>query len=140
MSIIATEEQDQEEKLFEGIAVCGTNLSTPVVDTSAYINEVHYKVGNRLSQNINGTVTTYAYNTNNNELLSSSAPGTTVTYAYDKNGNLVYLYSFDAEQQHSYVQAANKRDYDVLLMNSPIDTHFIHHLEMKLEKISLKRI
>jgi molecular chaperone HtpG len=25
-------------------------------------------------------------------------------------------------------------------MNSPIDTHFIHHLEMKLEKISLKRV
>jgi len=48
MSIIATEEQDQEEKLFEGIAVCGTNLSTPVVDTSAYINEVRYKVGNML--------------------------------------------------------------------------------------------
>ena len=30
MSIIATEEQEQEEELFEGIAVCGTNLSTPV--------------------------------------------------------------------------------------------------------------
>jgi molecular chaperone HtpG len=28
----------------------------------------------------------------------------------------------------------------VLLMNSPIDTHFIHHLEMKLEKTSLKRV
>ena len=25
-------------------------------------------------------------------------------------------------------------------MNSPIDTHFIHHLEMKLEKIALKRV
>ena len=25
-------------------------------------------------------------------------------------------------------------------MNSPIDTHFIHHLEMKLEKTSLKRV
>ena len=47
---------------------------------------------------------------------------------------LVYLYTVDAERQHSYVQAANKKDYDVLLMNSPIDTHFIHHLEMKLEK------
>ena len=58
----------------------------------------------------------------------------------DKEGNLVYLYSFDAERQHGYVQAANKRDYDVLLMNSPIDTHFIHHLEMKLEKTSLKRV
>ena len=58
----------------------------------------------------------------------------------DKEGNLIYLYSFDAERQHSYVQAANKKNYDVLLMNSPIDTHFIHHLEMKLEKTLLKRV
>src|SRR6185295_18668010 len=58
----------------------------------------------------------------------------------DKDGQLVYLYSIDAERQHSYVNAAQKKDYDVLLMNSPIDTHFIHHLEMKLEKTSLKRV
>lgn len=58
----------------------------------------------------------------------------------DKNENLVYLYSFDADRQHSYVQAAGKKGYDVLLMNSPIDTHFIHQLEMKLEKTSLKRV
>jgi hypothetical protein len=48
MSTIASEVQEQEEELFEGIAVCGTNLATPVVDPSAYINEIHYKVGNRL--------------------------------------------------------------------------------------------
>ena len=58
----------------------------------------------------------------------------------DRDGNLVYLYCFDEDRQHSYIQAANKRDYDVLLMNSPIDTHFIHHLEMKLEKTQLKRV
>jgi molecular chaperone HtpG len=58
----------------------------------------------------------------------------------DKNGTLVYLYTIDEERQHSYVQAAQKKGYDVLLMNSPIDTHFIHHLEMKLEKTSLKRV
>lgn len=58
----------------------------------------------------------------------------------DKNGNFVYLYTIDEERQHSYVQAAQKKGYDVLLMNSPIDTHFIHHLEMKLEKTSLKRV
>jgi molecular chaperone HtpG len=58
----------------------------------------------------------------------------------DKDGNLVYLYCFDEERQHSYVQAAYKREYDVLLMNSPIDTHFIHHLEMKLDKTQLKRV
>jgi hypothetical protein len=48
MSIIATEEQGQEEELFEGIAICDISLSTSVVDRSAYINEIHYKVGNRL--------------------------------------------------------------------------------------------
>lgn len=58
----------------------------------------------------------------------------------DKNGQLVYLYTADAERQHGYVAAAQKKNYDVLLMYSPIDTHFIHHLEMKLEKTSLKRV
>lgn len=58
----------------------------------------------------------------------------------DKDGSLVYLYTVDDERQHSYVVAANKRDYDVLLMNTPIDTHFIHHLETKLEKTRLKRV
>jgi molecular chaperone HtpG len=57
-----------------------------------------------------------------------------------KTGRIVYLYTADAERQDSYIQAAHKKNYDVLLMNSPIDTHFIHHLEMKLEKTSLKRV
>ena len=48
MSIIATREQAQEEELFEEIAICDTSLSTPVVDRSIYINEIHYKVGNSL--------------------------------------------------------------------------------------------
>lgn len=58
----------------------------------------------------------------------------------DKNENLVYLYSVDAERQHGYIQAAQKKNYDVLLLDSPIDPHFIHQLEMKLEKTSLKRV
>ncbi len=48
MSIIATQEQEQEEELFNEIAICDTSLSTPVVDRSVYIHEIHYKVGNRL--------------------------------------------------------------------------------------------
>ena len=48
MSITATEEQEQEQETIEGIPVCGSNLSTPVVDTSAYISEIYYKIGNRL--------------------------------------------------------------------------------------------
>lgn len=58
----------------------------------------------------------------------------------DKDGRLVFLYTVDADRQDSYIRAAQKKDYDVLLMNSPIDTHFIHHLEQKLEKTTLKRV
>lgn len=58
----------------------------------------------------------------------------------DKNGQLVYLYTPDAERQDTYVQAARAKGYDVLLMNTPLDNHFIHHLEMKLEKTSWKRV
>ena len=79
-------------------------------------------------------------NTNNEHYTLEEYKAKVKDFQTDKDGNLVYLYSFDAGRQHSYVQAANKRDYDVLLMNSPIDTHFIHHLEMKLEKTSLKRV
>ncbi len=58
----------------------------------------------------------------------------------DKNGQLIYLYTSNAELQDSYIQTAQKRNYDVLLMNSPIDNHFIQQLEMKLEKTSMKRV
>lgn len=58
----------------------------------------------------------------------------------DKEGNLVYLYTNDEAKQHFYIQTANKRGYDVLLMNSPIDTHFVSQLEHKLEKTQLKRV
>ena len=58
----------------------------------------------------------------------------------DKNGTAVYLYTMDAEKQHGYVQTANKRDYDVLVMDTPIDNHYMQQLEMKLEKVSFKRV
>ncbi|HEY0896809.1 MAG TPA: molecular chaperone HtpG, partial [Sphingobacteriaceae bacterium] len=58
----------------------------------------------------------------------------------DKDGQVVYLYTTDAAKQDTFIQSATKKDYDVLLMNSPIDNHFISHLESKLEKTSLKRV
>ncbi|MNJ97148.1 Chaperone protein HtpG [compost metagenome] len=58
----------------------------------------------------------------------------------DKNGQVVYIYANDPAKQDSFIQSANKKDYDVLLMNSPIDNHFISQLEQKLEKTSLKRV
>jgi molecular chaperone HtpG len=58
----------------------------------------------------------------------------------DKDETLVYLYATDADKQDTFIQSANKKGYDVLLMNSPIDTHFISQMEQKLEKTSLKRV
>nr|WP_316817177.1 molecular chaperone HtpG [Pedobacter nyackensis] len=58
----------------------------------------------------------------------------------DKNGQVVYIYANDPAKQDSFIQSANKKDYDVLLMDSPIDNHFISQLEQKLEKTALKRV
>ncbi|MGV8879193.1 MAG: molecular chaperone HtpG [Sphingobacteriaceae bacterium] len=58
----------------------------------------------------------------------------------DKDGTLVYLYTNDPAKQDGFIQSANKKGYDVLLMNSPIDNHFINQLEQKLEKTSMKRV
>nr|WP_068407766.1 molecular chaperone HtpG [Pedobacter cryoconitis] len=58
----------------------------------------------------------------------------------DKNGQVVYIYTNDPAKQDGFIQSANKKDYDVLLMNSAIDNHFVTSLEQKLEKTLLKRV
>lgn len=58
----------------------------------------------------------------------------------DKDGTVVYLYTTDPAKQDSFIQSANRKSYDVLMMNSPIDSHFIHTIERKLEKTNLKRV
>jgi molecular chaperone HtpG len=58
----------------------------------------------------------------------------------DKDGIVVYIYTNDPAKQDSFIQSANRKGYDVLLMNSPLDSHFIHNLERKLEKTQLKRV
>jgi molecular chaperone HtpG len=58
----------------------------------------------------------------------------------DKNGNLALLYATDADKQHAFIEAAQNRSYDVLKLDSLIDSHFIGMLEQKLEKTTLKRV
>lgn len=58
----------------------------------------------------------------------------------DKNEQLIYLYSTDLKKQDSFIDSAHKKDYDVLVLDSPIDNHFIQHIESKLEKTQLKRV
>ena len=57
-----------------------------------------------------------------------------------KDGNLVYIYTNDLAKQHAFIDSAEKKGYDILLMNTPIDNHFIGHIEHKLEKTSFKRV
>ncbi|MGL1886226.1 MAG: molecular chaperone HtpG [Reichenbachiella sp.] len=58
----------------------------------------------------------------------------------DKDGNLVYLYSTEPAKQHAFIQSVEKKSYDVLRMDGPLDSHFIGTLEHKLEKTQLKRV
>ena len=58
----------------------------------------------------------------------------------DKNETVIALYTSDPARQHSYIDSAEKRNYDVLLMNNMIDNHFINMIEGKVEKFALKRI
>jgi len=58
----------------------------------------------------------------------------------DKNEQTIFLYATDVNKQDGFIQSANKKDYDVLVMDSPIDSHFIQNLESKLEKTQLKRV
>jgi molecular chaperone HtpG len=79
-------------------------------------------------------------NTNNELFTLNEYHDKVKDFQTDKNGQVVYIYSNDPAKQDSFIQSANKMQYDVLLMNSPIDNHFVQHLEQKLEKTSLKRV
>jgi molecular chaperone HtpG len=58
----------------------------------------------------------------------------------DKDSTVVYLYTSDAGKQDSFIQAAKNKAYDVILLDSPLDNHFINTLEQKLEKTQIKRV
>jgi molecular chaperone HtpG len=58
----------------------------------------------------------------------------------DKDGSIVYLYTTDPDKQDAFIQSAEAKSYDVLLMNGPLDNHFIGHVEHKLEKTRIKRV
>ncbi len=58
----------------------------------------------------------------------------------DKDKNLVYLYATDTNKQDSFIQSAKNKSYDVLVMDGAIDSHFINHMEQKLENTNMKRV
>ena len=58
----------------------------------------------------------------------------------DKDNMVVYIYTTDPAKQDGFIQSAEKKGYDVMVMNSPIDSHFVSSLERKLEKTQMKRV
>ena len=58
----------------------------------------------------------------------------------DKDGNEVYIYATDPTAQFSFINAANEKGYNVLLMDGQLDGHFISMLETKLEKTRFVRV
>ncbi|REC54113.1 molecular chaperone HtpG [Chryseobacterium piscium] len=70
-----------------------------------------------------------------NELEEKIKPNQT-----DKDGNLVILYATNADEQHSYIQSAKDKGYEVILLDSPIVPHLIQKLETSKEKISFVRV
>ncbi len=58
----------------------------------------------------------------------------------DKDDKLVLLYASNKEQQHSYIEAAKAKGFEVLLLDSPIVSHLMQKLETSKEKVSFARV
>ena len=58
----------------------------------------------------------------------------------DKDDKLVILYASDKDAQHSYIESAKAKGYEVLLLDSPIIGHLLQKLETSKEKISFARV
>jgi molecular chaperone HtpG len=58
----------------------------------------------------------------------------------DTNGKLIVLYASNKETQHSYIEIAQERGYQVLLLDSPIVSHLIQKLESDNENLTFTRV
>lgn len=70
-----------------------------------------------------------------NELIEKIKPTQT-----DKDGKTVILYANNADEQHSYIESAKEKGYEVLLLDSPIVPHLIQKLESSKENVSFARV
>ncbi|WP_340065377.1 molecular chaperone HtpG [Ascidiimonas aurantiaca] len=58
----------------------------------------------------------------------------------DKDDKLIILYASNKDDQHSYIEEAKTKGYEVLLLDSPIVSHLIQKLETSNEKVSFARV
>ncbi|WBX72149.1 molecular chaperone HtpG [Tenacibaculum retecalamus] len=71
-----------------------------------------------------------------NELIEKTKDAQT-----DKDGNHVILYASNKEAQHSYIQDATAKGYEVVVLDSPIVSHLMQKLETSGEsKVQFTRV
>ena len=58
----------------------------------------------------------------------------------DAEGSVVYLYATDPVAQHSYIEAAEKKGYNVLILDGQLDNHFVSLLERLVPKTKMVRV
>ncbi len=58
----------------------------------------------------------------------------------DKDGNLIYLYAQNRDDQYTYIDAAQAKGYNVLLMDGQLDPAMLGMLEQKMEKTRFTRV
>jgi molecular chaperone HtpG len=58
----------------------------------------------------------------------------------DKNNKLVILYASNKEAQHSYIEIAKEKGYEVLLLDSPIISHLIQKIEGDNSDLTFVRV
>lgn len=58
----------------------------------------------------------------------------------DKDGKLVVLYAGNKEAQHSYIEIAKDKGYEVLLLDSPIISHLIQKIESDNSGLTFVRV
>jgi len=58
----------------------------------------------------------------------------------DKDQKTILLYASDEKLQHSFIETAQNRNYDVIILDSPLTSHVVSKLEQKLSGISFARV
>lgn len=58
----------------------------------------------------------------------------------DKEGTTIALYCSNTDEQHAYIEAAKGKGYDVLIMDTPLDSHLVSRLEQSNEKLRFTRV
>ena len=58
----------------------------------------------------------------------------------DKDKNVILLYAAHKEGQHGYIEKANEKGYDVLLLDSPIVSHLMQKIEGEKGNLKFARV